>query len=462
MHTLQVVILNPNHSIHSELLQNILKNYSCTIFNYKNEKKLIKNVKIIPDLIFTFFGNDSPDTACQILDSIHAEFNNTPIIGVLERDDGCCDNCLVLKNKFWGLVEIPFKESDIVYIIQKIFNNTDDLTEATIENILKKQIKHELLIGKSEEIENIKKKIGQVAPFDVNVIITGESGTGKELSAKMIHYLSNRSKKQFVPINCGAIPDELFENELFGHKKGAYTNADASEMGVIKVAEGGTLFLDEVESLSNKSQVKLLRFLEDKKYKPLGQSSYVSGDVRIISAAKGDLNKLIKDGAFRDDLFYRLNIVEIKLPPLRDRKEDIPLLTSFFLKRYALLYNKEINGINSDAIFKLLSHNWPGNVRELENTIQEAIVSSQSDWLYPEHFNIKKSASFSTHIHESFNTAKQKIIKNFEISYIENTLKIFNGNIKKAAEFAQKDRRAFYNLMNKYDINPSDYRVKLL
>lgn len=220
----KIVIINPVNSIYFDPLYNILKKMNCEIVHKKYLGKLKKITVLSPDLIFTFFGNSPVYEACKLLDEISIEFKSVPIIGLLNTGD-CCDNCLILKNKLWGLVETPFRESDIVYFMQKLFNNVNDLSEAAIENILKKQIKDELLIGKSQEIKKIKKKISQVAAFNVKILIKGESGTGKELCAKMIHYLSSRSKRQFVPINCGAIPDELFENELFGHKKGAYTSA---------------------------------------------------------------------------------------------------------------------------------------------------------------------------------------------------------------------------------------------
>jgi DNA-binding NtrC family response regulator len=206
----------------------------------------------------------------------------------------------------------------------------------------------------------------------------------------MIHFLSDRSKNSFIPVNCGAIPTELFENELFGHKKGAYTNAESTETGLIAEADKGILFLDEIESLPQLMQVKLLRFLEEKKYKPLGQSNYITSNVRIIAAVKENLRNKVKSNQFREDLFYRLNVLNIKLPSLKERKEDIPILVSHFINLFSKLHNKKKIGVKPLAMMKMLHYNWDGNIRELQNVIQKAVIMNVTGWIEEDNLDINK------------------------------------------------------------------------
>ncbi len=334
-----------------------------------------------------------------------------------------------------------------------------------VKTQLKTNITNDLLKGRSPHINEIMFKMAQVAPYEVNVLIRGETGCGKELVSKIIHFLSPRSQKPFIPVNCGAIPKELFENELFGHRKGAYTHASNNQKGLIQSAQGGTLFLDEVESLPGAAQVKLLRFLEEKKYKPLGQSQYLSADVRIIAAAKENLWMMVKEKKFREDLFYRLNVFQIKLLPLRERQEDISVLAEFFIERYTLLYKKDVRGVTPQAMFKLLQHEWPGNVRELENVIRGAVIRNTSGYLQMDEIEINHFEDAPENrqrpdesLLQPLRQAKNELIKKFEKKYLSNLMLMNNGNISKAAKFAKKERSEFCRLLKKYDINANSYR----
>ena len=295
--------------------------------------------------------------------------------------------------------------------------------------------------------------------MDITVLLQGETGTGKELTAKLIHHLSDRAKEPFIAVNCGAIPNELFENELFGHKRGAYTHADTTEKGLIYEAEHGTLFLDEIESMPITSQVKLLRFIEDKQYKPLGQSSIIYSDVRIIAAANQDLIKLVEKGEFREDLFYRLLVVNIFIPPLRDRKEDIPILARHFVERFTKLFSKKIECIKPEALMYLTYFSWPGNTRQLENLLQEAVILSECDFIEKEHLNFRKYNKNINYTVHSFEKTKKEISDEFEKKYLERVLDLFNGNVSKASQFAKKDRRDFYRLIKKHKIEPDIFRL---
>ncbi|MBI5049537.1 MAG: sigma-54-dependent Fis family transcriptional regulator, partial [Nitrospirae bacterium] len=285
-------------------------------------------------------------------------------------------------------------------------------------------------------------KIPIVAKCDVTVLICGETGTGKELFARAVHYLSPRADKPFIPLNCGAIPAELAENELFGHIKGAFTGANSPQLGLVHEAHGGTLFLDEIDCLPLSAQVKLLRFLQDKEYRQLGSTKISQVDVRIIAATNTDLEKALEEGRFRKDLFYRLNVIPFALPPLRERREDILLLAQHFLAEYAFEFNKNITDFSPGAMQKLLLYKWHGNIRELENVIQRAVIFSNQATI--QDTEIVLPAHEDTLHQESFKTAKSNIISQFEKNYIHSLLLIYQGNITKAAKSAKKNRRAFY------------------
>ncbi|HDL17810.1 MAG TPA: GAF domain-containing protein [Bacteroidetes bacterium] len=247
------------------------------------------------------------------------------------------------------------------------------------ENAILKEEFHRIyafkeIIGRSKAMEPVYQIMGKVLNNDSTILITGETGTGKELIARAIHYNGHRKDKPFVAVNCGAIPENLIESELFGHKKGAFTGAVSDKKGLIESADGGSLFLDEIGELPMLLQVKLLRFLQDRKFTPVGEVRPKSVDVRILSATNRDLQAGIKEGVFREDLFYRLNIIHIGIPPLRERKKDIPLLCDFFMKKYNHKLNKNIGSIRAEALQNMLAYAWPGNVQELENSIERAVV----------------------------------------------------------------------------------------
>jgi len=247
-------------------------------------------------------------------------------------------------------------------------------TEVELRKELENRYKLGDLISKNHRMQQIFSVIKQVAPTDATVLIQGESGTGKELAARAIHNLSLRNKKPFVAVNCGALPENLLESELFGYKKGAFTDAFRDKEGRFDAAKGGTLFLDEIGDLPKPLQVKLLRVLQEKTYEPLGSSVSKKADVRIIAATNRILEEEVKDGNFREDLYYRINIVPIKLPPLRERKEDIPLIADYFIHHFNKIYKRDVQEISREAMNFLLMYNWPGNIRELENTIEYAFV----------------------------------------------------------------------------------------
>ncbi len=321
------------------------------------------------------------------------------------------------------------------------------------------------LIGESPEFSKVLKLIKTYAGCSAPVLIEGETGTGKELVARAIHYMSARSDQPFIPVNCGALPDNLIENELFGHVKGAYTDAKSGQQGLIGEADQGTLFLDEVEALSPKAQVALLRFLQEKEYRPLGAGQALKADVRILAASNVNLQTLVDSGQVRQDLFFRLNILAVTLPGLRERRQDILPLAKHFLNQYASQYGLPRKIFHFSAADWLQNHDWPGNVRELENVVHKAVLISSGVAIMLEDLNADSmplEESDDGHIpgwdsgalfDVSFNEAKSKIVAEFEKRYLYRLMRQTNGNVTLAAKQACKERRAFGKLLKKYGID---------
>ena len=333
-------------------------------------------------------------------------------------------------------------------------NGRDEVTEA--QQRLTAHLGAQQFIGSAPSFWATIEKIPRVASCDATVLLVGDTGTGKELCARAVHYFGARASKPFVPINCGSMPSELFENELFGHEQGAFTDARQSRRGLIAEAEGGTLFFDEVDSLPLSAQVKLLRFLQERQYRPLG-GHYRRADVRVIAATNQNLPAKVQSGAFREDLFYRLKVVTLHLPPLRERQEDILPLAIHFLKTSAHEYKRTVMELSAGAMHKLTSYTWPGNVRELENVIRQAVVLASGPTIRARdlQFEIEVPEVSEPVLGESFQTAKARLIEEFERAYLENALVASAGNISKAARHARKDRRSFFALLKKHSLVPS-------
>ncbi|HYJ88177.1 MAG TPA: sigma-54 dependent transcriptional regulator [Pyrinomonadaceae bacterium] len=339
-----------------------------------------------------------------------------------------------------------------VHRLTQRFTETEDALRACQLNLIA-QLGMQQFIGKSPAFMASIEKIPRVAACDASVLLIGNTGTGKEMCARAIHYLSPRAKKPFIPVNCGSIPDDLFENEMFGHESGAFTDARRSQRGLIGEAEGGTLFLDEVDSLPMSAQVKILRFLQDKEYRPLGATHYRQADTRLIAASNQDLQRKVRERTFREDLYYRLNVITLPLPTLRDRQEDILPLALHFLTTSIREYRSRATHFSPACIKKLLAHTWPGNVRELENIIRRAVVTVDGPVINA--FDITLSTDVPIQIApatESFKVSKSRMIEAFERNYLTEIISACDGNVSKAARHAKKNRRAFFALLKKYNI----------
>jgi len=314
------------------------------------------------------------------------------------------------------------------------------------ERTMKKEINTDQrqFIGSSPKMIKVMQLIGKVAKTDANVIITGENGTGKELVAREIHHKSNRYSELLVSIDMGAIPESLFESELFGHKKGAFTDAREDRIGKFQLAHQGTLFLDEIGNLPMPLQAKLLAALENRTIVPVGSNKHVSIDVRLISATNCDLDDLVNKQQFRQDLLYRLNTIRIEVPPLRERGEDIEVLASFFLKRFEKKYHKSQLKLSSEAIRKLSKYHWPGNVRELQHSVEKAVILSESATISADDFN------FRSNVNSKENQALT--IEEMERQMIEAAMEKNNGNLTFVASQLGISRQTLYNKIRRYDL----------
>jgi len=321
------------------------------------------------------------------------------------------------------------------------------------------ELKLDSLIGESEVFLSAIEKVPRLANSDATVLITGETGTGKELFARAMHYNGARRENPFVPLNCGALPDHLFENELFGHARGAYTDAAQAQTGLLAEAEGGTLFLDEVDTLSKSAQTKLLRFLQDREYRPLGASRSIQANVRTISATNADLRELVSTQSFREDLFHRLNILTVDVPALRSRKDDIPRLARHFLTRYAGQYERRKMALSRAALCKLERYAWPGNVRELENLMHRAVVIAPSDVLQAQDIELRGLERPEELERGTLQAAKARVIREFERSYLSHLLSTSQGNVSQAARAAGTDRRALQRMIRKHGLAPLSFRL---
>lgn len=332
-------------------------------------------------------------------------------------------------------------------------------THSKNESSLLIEFAHLNLKGSSDIFKQTLSLIKHIAKCDASVLINGETGTGKENAARAIHYLSSRQDKAFIPINCGAIPDSLLESELFGYERGAFTDAKQKQLGMIAIANNGTLFLDEVDSLSPKAQAALLRFLQTGEYRPLGSGKIQQSNVRIIAATNAKLTILVQQGKFREDLYFRLNVLEVRMPPLRERTEDIKIIAQHFLQKYLHQYPDGPNSIHPSALKWLEQQEWKGNVRELENILLREFLLSPGKLLT---INNK----VSTEITEtnpntqclSFQQAKAETICQFEQKYLKEVLALTEGNVSQAARLAGKERRSLGKLIKKYNIDTAEFR----
>jgi two-component system response regulator GlrR len=355
----------------------------------------------------------------------------------------------------FGYLEKPFDDKELGGNIEKALAQQRMSREIQRLKLLVKELYGlENVVARSPKMQVLFQQIAQVADTDATICLFGETGTGKEVLARVIHCNSRRARGPFIALNCAAIPDSLFESELFGHIKGAFTGASNSKRGLIQSANGGTLFLDEIGEVPLPMQVKLLRAIQEREVKEVGADYSMKVDVRIIAASNKDLGEAVRLGTFRNDLYYRIQVVPLTIPPLRERRDDIPLLVQHFLKQSNRRMNKDIRGFTPGAMQKLMLYPWPGNVRELENTVEKAVVMSRQDMITPDLIpSIRPSAEGQL---RPLTEAKEE----FEKRYLKEVLQLTGGNISRAAQFAGRYRADFYKMLKKYGMHPGNAKGK--
>ncbi|NWF88532.1 MAG: sigma-54-dependent Fis family transcriptional regulator [Ignavibacteriaceae bacterium] len=387
----------------------------------------------------------------QLIDEIQKLNIQTSIIIITAY--GSLDTAIAaLRNGASDYILKPIEFDEILIKIKKLLEIKDILLE---NRILKKEIQRtydfENIVGKSHLIKNIYEMIDTVAETDSTVLISGKSGTGKELVARALHYKSKRKNKAFIPVNCGAISENLIESELFGHKRGAFTGAISDKEGFFKAADGGTIFLDEVSELPLNLQVKFLRVLQEREFTPVGSTSPISVNLRFIASTNRDLKQEIKNGKFREDLFYRLNVIEINLPSLKERVEDIPILADHFLNKFRKEMNKSVKGIDPEAMRALINYEWKGEVRELENVIERAVIFAKEDFITLKDLpNFFRPADLFVNRFDS--GPLEDSVKSFERDYILRTLENNDFDKEKTADVLKVGLSTLYRKMKELDI----------
>jgi two-component system response regulator GlrR len=394
------------------------------------------------------------ESGLDLMEKLHEISRHIPVI-ILTAYGSIESAVEAMRKGAYTYLTKPFDPRELLFQIKNALQTqrlSDEIKR--LKGFVEERYHFRNIIAKSEKMNTVLMQISRVAETDSTIFIYGESGTGKELIAKTIHLASHRKENPFVAINCAAIPETLLERELFGHEKGAFTGAHRSSSGLFLQADKGTIFLDEIGDMPLITQAKLLRVLQESQFYPLGSEKPVNVNVRVIVATNKDLEAEMKKGQFREDLFYRIHVIPISIPPLRERREDIPLLADHFLKKFSLEMKKDIKGITPATIKKLMAYDWPGNVRELINTIEYAVVMTNSNFITDDMILKLKDIETDEESMTSLKEAKDAFEKKYLVRLLEST----SGNVSKASKLARKYRADFYNLLKKYDIKPETFK----
>ncbi len=423
---------------------------SCTT----GHEALVEAKKKMFDLAITDLrlrGEDGLDVTEELL-RVHPQL---PVI-ILTAHGSIPNAVEAMQRGAFGYLTKPFDDKELKATIEKALSQQRMSKEIQrLKSLVKELYGLENVVARSPAMQRLFQQIAQVADSDATILLFGETGTGKEVMARVAHTNSRRSKGPFVALNCAAIPETLFESELFGHVRGAFTSAHGAKKGLFQSANGGTIFLDEIGEMPLSMQVKLLRAVQEREVREVGSELSTKIDVRIIAATNKDLGEAVKNGSFRNDLYYRISVVPLFIPPLRDRRDDIPLLAQHFLKISNQRANKDVRGFTPTALHRLMVNPWPGNVRELENAIEKAVVMTRQDMITPD---LLPSVGVSPDTPlKPLTEAKEE----FERTYLKNVLQLTGGNISRAAQFAGRYRADFYKMLRKYGLHPSTTKGKL-
>ena len=410
------------------------------------EQALARLSASIPQLVITDMRMSGMD-GLALFDNIHKNNPTLPVI-ILTAHGTIPDAVAATQRGVFGYLTKPFDSRELLQQAERAITlSGSQIDKAEGDTAWRAEI-----ITRSPVMESILGRARLVAASDASVLVRGDSGTGKELLARAVHRASPRALKPFVAVNCGAIPEQLLESELFGHMRGSFTGAARDYKGLFQAADGGTVFLDEIGDMPLALQVKLLRVLQDKEIRPIGSTQTIRVDVRIISATHRNLEEAIKAGVFREDLYYRLNVVSFALPALSERREDIPVLATHFLSHLADKYKKSLNGFASEAMEVLVKSSWQGNVRELYNVVEQAVALSTTPIVPPA--LVENAIRGQTAELSSFEAARSE----FEREYLAKLLKITGGNVTQAARLAKRNRTEFYKLLQRHHLDPKLFK----
>jgi two-component system response regulator GlrR len=388
----------------------------------------------------------------KLMEELHGRIPGMPVIILTAH--GTIESAVeAMKRGAFTYLTKPFDARELILHVEHALENGRLASEITrLKGMLTERYDFGNIVTRSERMKTVLVAVERVAVTDSTIFVRGESGTGKELIARAIHLASNRKDKPFVAINCAALPETLLESELFGHEKGAFTGAIRNSKGLFAQAHEGTIFLDEIGDMPLSIQAKFLRVLQERQFYPVGSERPLEVDVRVIVATNQNIEELVKQGRFREDLYYRIHVIPVALPPLRERKEDIPLLVDHFLKKFCGQMGKKINGLTPQAMQRMMLHDWPGNIRELENTIEYAVAMSSRDVI------AEDMILPTTNVPEEPIRPLKEAREAFEKSYLTRLLELTKGNVSSASTMAGKYRADFYNLLKKYVINPSEFK----
>ena len=401
----------------------------------------------IPQVVISDLRMEGMD-GMALFEQIRVQHPNIPVV-IMTAHGTIPDAINATKQGVFSFLTKPFESQELLDTVEQAIRLQPSSGEQTCET----ELWRNNIISRSTVMTSLLQQAKKVANSDFSVLIHSQSGTGKELLAKAIHQASNRKDQIFTAINCAAIPEQLLESELFGHVKGAFTGAERNHQGLFQATDGGTLFLDEIGDMPLSFQVKLLRVLQEREVRPVGSTQAIKVDVRIISATHVNLTKAIKANNFREDLYYRLNVVELELPTLVQRREDIPLLVQYFLTQAVARSNMPIKSISQEAMELLISAPWPGNIRQLQNVVEQSVALSSEDVISAT--LVKNALRDDSTQFPSFQQARD----HFERDYLSKLLKITAGNVSQAARIAQRNRTEFYKLLNRHHLVAESYRV---
>jgi DNA-binding NtrC family response regulator len=457
------ILVVDDERIVCESCQRILEEESYEVECVLSGQEAIERMKADPfDIVITDLKMPGVD-GMEVLKSIREDYPDTVVIMI--TGFSTVETAVeAMKLGAFDYIPKPFTPDEVSIVVKKALETRSLLLENIyLRQELREKYGFHNIVGKSKKMQEIYRVIAKVAMTDSTVLIYGQSGTGKELIARAVHFNSPRREKPFVPVDCAVLSENLLESELFGHIRGSFTGAVSTKPGLFEVADGGTLFLDEVGNISLAIQAKLLRVLQEREFTPVGGTKPKKVDIRLIAATNKDLEKMIHDETFREDLYYRLNIVPITLPLLKDRQEDIPLLASHFLKKYAEEMGKVIKGFTPEAMKRLMKYSWPGNVRELENVVERSVVMIDDEMVRPEHLILPRTQEreepmevqaphTSDELKEIKKHLREKAVEDVERAFVISALERNKWNVTRAAEEVGMLRPNFQALMKKYNL----------